>query len=123
MSEDAFRTLVLGRTLHYSDESGYYGSEHFDVDGSTVTWRYVSGECQSAEWFVIKGLFCFTYDVPSCWRVRGGERMSATLILLPDDAEGHVVYVDEIVAEPLDCPSALTTEIPSKIRVSATLSR
>ncbi|WP_018633138.1 hypothetical protein [Neomegalonema perideroedes] len=74
LDKAAFMARASGKVVVYADPMGLpYGEEYFDPNGRDVTWRYVDGGCQKASWTAQGSLFCFAYDEPSCWRVRGEE--------------------------------------------------
>ena len=62
-----FRALVEGRTLHYTVEGEYYGSEQF-YPGDRATWQNPGGSCEQGHWWQIGLELCFRYGNTSCWK-------------------------------------------------------
>lgn len=96
-----------GRVVVYVDGEGLpYGEEYFDPNGLKVIWRYLDGGCQEASWTAEGSLFCFAYDSPSCWRVRGDEEglgeWTAHLVS-PDEDRGQWVRMVGFEERKLQC--------------------
>ena len=45
MAPDAFRALVEGKTVHYTLDGEYYGSERF-YGKDRATWQFPGGNCE-----------------------------------------------------------------------------
>ena len=101
LDETAFRALVEGRTVHYTLDGEFYGSESFP-GGEQAIWRDPGGACEEGVWRAYGLDLCFRYDRVSCWRVYetpDGARYAESVSGLRVDFHS----VDE---EPLQCGGA-----------------
>lgn len=97
MTPDAFRDLVEGRTVHYTYEGEYYGSEQF-FTGDRATWQNPSGSCERGHWWEAGVEMCFRYGTVSCWKVfEAGDRRHAV------SRSGLKVDIESIDDKPLLC--------------------
>jgi hypothetical protein len=71
LSPEAFEVLTAGRTITYSVDGAYYGTEQY-LPGRRVIWTF-GDICQKGSWAPQGDAICFTYDdspEPSCWIFR-----------------------------------------------------
>lgn len=89
VSPEDFRDLVKGRTVHYTLDGEYYGSEQFYGDDQ-ATWQNPGGSCEHGHWWEAQAELCFRYGNVSCWKVyeSGGDRHAVSRSGLRVEIEG-----------------------------------
>lgn len=66
---EEFARLVSGRTVHFTRNGEYFGSEQYYPSGRAL-WRFASGICEDGSWEFVGGTICFTYfgnPERMCW--------------------------------------------------------
>ena len=113
LTKDEFMERVSGKVIVYVDPEGEpYGEEYFDPDQDRVTWRYLDGGCQSADWTAEGSLFCFNYDERSCWRVQARKGGWTAHLIEADGSSGQWVRIARVENRRLDCAPELMSLLP-----------
>ncbi|WP_424927469.1 hypothetical protein [Amaricoccus tamworthensis] len=70
VTAEEFARRVSGRTVHFTWNGEYFGSEQYYRSGRAL-WRFASGLCQEGFWEFDGGHVCFSYvgdPERMCWR-------------------------------------------------------
>ena len=98
---DAWREMVLGKTLYYYKDGELYGREYYAPQGDRVVFSFAEGGCAEGRWAWSGDVFCFAYfGELHCFEhlLRDG----AVIVKGVDGGEEQ--KVEEIVdGEPLSC--------------------
>ena len=103
VSPKEFERLSTGKTLHFSQDGAYYGTEQF-FKGRRSRWRYSDGFCENGEWFTQGDLICFNYEgnpETQCWHFLKTDKGYAARA--EGAPEGEVLDLDFIDTKPLIC--------------------
>lgn len=58
---DAWREMVLGKTLHYHKDGELYGREYYAPTGDRVVFTFAEGGCAEGRWAWSGDVYCFAY--------------------------------------------------------------
>ncbi len=98
LSAEEFLSQVEGKTVHYTVEGKYYGTERFYGKGRS-TWQFPAANCEDGVYRSSEDLICFRYGTTSCWTViqDAKNQMTAT------SQDGFRVMIERIDNAPLRC--------------------
>lgn len=101
-----WRALTDGRTVTYHLRGRLWGREFFHPGGGRATFVSADGDCATAPWEYVDGLYCFHYAGRDCFRhVRRGDELAA----IPTTLGGETQMIVEIADGPLSCAPALSS--------------
>lgn len=103
--EDAWRALVIGKTVHYMSEGRSYGREYFSTEGDRTVFRGENGFCEEGIWAHADGLYCYAYggDAHCFTQVMRGEQV-VVITADPKGEPGDEQIVEKITeGAPLTC--------------------
>ena len=98
LTAEEFLSRVEGKTVHYTFEGQFYGTERFYGQGR-ATWQFPAANCEDGIYRAAEEAICFRYGTTSCWTVRedAENRMTAT------SQDGFSVMIERIDNAPLRC--------------------
>ncbi len=101
LSPDAFIEAVEGRTVHYTRDGDYYGSERFYGKGR-ATWQFPGDNCEDGLYWIAEDEICFRYGTASCWAVFEDDAGAMAAV----SRDGFAVSIARIDDAPLRCDGA-----------------
>jgi|OM-RGC.v1.023555888 hypothetical protein len=103
---EEWRAMTRGKTVWYALDGAHWGREYFHPDSDVATFLGRDGQCLSAPWAHVDGVYCFAYGGLHCFRhLRRGEE----IVVIPVDGDGGEQTVERIDRTPVSCEAPLSS--------------
>lgn len=103
---EEWRAMTRGKTVWYALDGAHWGREYFHPDRDVATFLGRDGQCLTAPWAYVDGVYCFAYGGLHCFRHL---RRDGEIVVVPVEGDGAEQTVERIDRTPVSCEAPLSS--------------